>query len=129
MTENNTLKVNKVESYAIFVNGNFNSIYYHPADGNELFVAITAALKSNPTIVFDDIYIENKNSYSVFVGQDFVSKILLPTYGRAEDSDYLTNTNYAFQHNPTVVWIDSETPAPRNSKYSYDGSTLILIEQ
>jgi hypothetical protein len=129
MIENNIMNVTKVDAYAVFVNGDFNSIYYHPSDGNELFIAMAAALQSNPTITFDGRYVENTNSYSVYVGQDFVAKLLLPAVAHPRDLEYIEGINYAFQNNPTIVWIDSETSIPRDTKYSYDGDTLTLIEE
>ena len=129
MTENIQTRLNKIESYAVFVNSNFKCIYYFPSDGLESVSAMTAALKSNPTITFDSFDGENTNAYSVYVGQDFAGKLFIPASVNTEFSEYINNRNYAFQNNPIVVWIDSETTIPIDSIYSYDGEILSLIEQ
>jgi hypothetical protein len=129
MTQNNVTILNKVESYALFVNGIFKSMYYFPSDGGESVVAMTAALKSDPTIIFDSFDGENTNSYFVSVGQDYVGKLFVPKSVNTEFSEYINDRNYAFQNNPTVVWINSETPVPIHSKYYYDGNNLTLIEE
>jgi hypothetical protein len=129
MTENNTIRLNKVESYALFVNNDFKAMYYFPSDGGPSITAMTAALQSNPTITFDGFDEENTNVYSVSVGQDAVGKLFIPASVNTEFLEYINNRNYAFQNNPTVVWIASETPVPIDNKYSYDGNTLTLIEE
>lgn len=128
MTENNTVRLNKVESYALFVDGNFKSMYYYPSDGGPSVAAMTAALQSNPTITFDGFDGENTNVYSVSVGVDAVGKLFIPASTNTEFSDSIANRNFAFKNNPTVVWVDSETLIPIDSKYSYDGNALTLIE-
>jgi hypothetical protein len=128
MTESNVTILNKIESYAIFVNGNFKCMYYFPSDGRLSVAVMTAALQSNPTIIFDGFDGENTNSYSVYAEQDFAGKLFIPASVNTEFSQYIDDRNYAFQNNPTVVWIDSEAPMPINSIYSYDGNTLTLIE-
>jgi hypothetical protein len=130
MSEENAIEINKVNSYALFVNNTFKAMYYFPAEGFESALAITAALQSNPTIVFDGFDGNNTNIYSVFVEEEEIGQLYIPTVITTTDfQEYINDRNFAFQNNPTVVWVNSETLIPIDAKYSYDGNTLTLIEE
>ncbi len=119
----------KVESYALFVNDIFKAMYYYPSGGAAANQAMTAALQSNPKITFDGDDDAGTYIYSVFVEEDYVGKLFISPPADAKFNGYIADRNFAFQNNPTVVWIDSETLIPIDTKYSYDGNTLTLIEE
>jgi hypothetical protein len=128
MPEINETVLIKVESYALFVDNTFKAMYYYPSGGSPANQAMTAALQSNPKITFDGNDGAVTNIYSVFVEEDYVGKLFISPPSDTKFKDYFADRNNAFQNNPTVVWIDSETLIPIDAKYSYDGNTLTLIE-
>lgn len=129
MSEINEVVLVKIESYALFVNNTFKAMYYYPSGGGLANQAMTAALQSNPTITFDGDDGAVTNIYSVFVEEDYVGKLFISPPSDTNFKDYFVDRNYALQNNPTVVWIDSETLIPIDTKYSYDGNTLTPIEE
>lgn len=118
---------NSVYGYAVFVDNNFEGIFYYPTSDSAHSIMITAALQSNPTITLDDeSETPNAYRYSVFVEDDYVGKIYL----RKEIDGYdVAKINNALQNNPTLVWINSNTLPRPETKWSYDGNTLTLIEE
>ena len=116
MSEINEVRLMKVESYALFVNNTFKAMYYYPSDGSSSNQAMTAALQSNPKITFDGDDGAQTNIYSVFVEEDYVGKLFISPPSDKRFKDYFVDRNYAFQNNPTVVWIESEILIPIDNK-------------
>ncbi len=118
----------KPKAYALFNNNQFSSILYYPSEGEEQFVMLTAALQSNPTISIDETNdIPTTTKYSVFVGEDYAGSLnILKGVINGYDFDPL---HTSLQNNPTVVWINSEILPRPDTKWSYDGVNLVLVEE
>lgn len=118
----------KPKAYALFNNSEFSTILYYPSEGSEQFSMITAALQSNPTIaVYQDNDIPTTNKYSVLVEDDYAGSLNILKTG--VNSDYLDLLHNSLQNNPTVVYIDLDILPEINTKWSYDGTSLTLIEE
>lgn len=118
---------NKVNSYALFVDGDFASMFYYPADSDRNAERITAALQSDPTIVVDsESDIEGTYRYSVSVEEEYVGKLYL-----VSDSDKypVAATNAALQSNPKVVFIDSESTVSSNTKWRLENGEAVLDQE
>ena len=117
----------RIQAYALFNDGVFATIMYYPSIGDDNFVAMTAALKSNPTIVLDtENTIQSVNKYNVFVEDDYAGFLFI----LKEDERFdLSSLHQSLLNNPTVVWIESDTLPTSNTRYLYENNVLTLIEE
>ena len=117
----------KIQAYALFNDGEFSTIMYYPSDGNDDFVAITAALKSNPIIVLDtENTVQSVNKYNIFVEDDYAGFLFI----LKEDERFdLSVLHASLLNNPTVVWIQSDILPKPGTKYSYENNILTIIEE
>jgi hypothetical protein len=117
---------NKLQGYALFVDNVFRTVIYYPSEGSWQAVRVTAALKSNPTIVLDESNtVESVNKYSILVDGEYADYLFIPKHNDAFDLSTLHN---ALQSSPTVIWIDSETLPHPDTKWSYENNILTQVE-
>lgn len=121
------MKPSNIQSYALFVNNEFVTIFYYPSEGGEQFISMTAALKSNPRVVLDNSNsVQSVNKYSVFVDNDYAGYLFIIK----EDPRYnLDSLHWALQNNPVFVWIESDAPVHPSTRWSYNNNVLRLIEE
>ena len=116
-----------LQSYALFTNDEFAAVLHYPSEGGEQFVAMTAALKSNPKIVLDtNNSVDKVNKYDVFVEEDYAGYLFIIKDYPGFD---LSNLHQALHNDPKVVWIETELPAHPNSKWKLEGTKAVPDEE
>jgi len=114
----------KLNAYGIFVDNEYATSFLFPLEIDERAVKITAALKSDPTIILDEITeIPNTNTYSVFVDGEYVDKI----YQEIEP-EYFYPINAALQSDPKIVWIETDYEPNANMSWQYINNSFIRNE-
>lgn len=113
-----------LNAYAIFVNNQHISTFFVPSERDEWSVKMTAALKSDPTIVFDaETDIEGTCRYSVYVDGEYVDKL----YQNVEP-EYFYSINSGLQNNPKIIWIETDYDVNPNMSWSYIDNYFVRNE-
>jgi hypothetical protein len=115
-------------AYAIFVDDNFVSTVFFPEDGDAYTEKVTAALKSNPTLILDEESdIPNTYRYSVYVGEEYVDKFYQVKF--IEGYPRLETLNASLQSNPRIVWIETDYDTHPGMKWNFEGDEFLLVEE
>lgn len=120
--------MDKTLAYAIFVNDEFVSTVFFPEGGDEYTERMTAALKSNPTIVLDEESdIPNTYRYSIYVDEEYVDKFYQVMF--IEGFALLETINSSLQSNPRIVWIETDYDTHPGMKWNFEGDEFLLVEE
>lgn len=112
----------KLNAYAIFVDDEYAATTFVPYERDEWSVKMTAALKSNPTIVLDpETDLSGTYRYSIFVDGEYVDKL----YQNIEPS-FFHPINAALQSNPRVVWIETDYDVQPGMSWTYENDTFTI---
>lgn len=117
-----------VKGYGILVENEVVAVFYWPFDGKPEFVEMTAALQSNPTIVWDQSFVSEEGyRYLVYVDNEFVNYLYYTKKeGYIPDPQFI---NLGLQSNPTIKYIDVDFPVKLDMRWQYDGTNFSLKEE